>query len=51
LQKLLNKEEPTPNPVQKPTTTTHQSPSLIIVDPLNKYNNIGKSSYNFTGIQ
>lgn len=26
-------------------------PQLIIVDPLNKYNNIGKSSYNFQVIQ
>lgn len=24
---------------------------MIIADPLNKFNNIGKSSYNFTGIQ
>ena len=26
-------------------------PNLIIVDPLNKFNNIGKSSYNFVAIQ
>ena len=26
-------------------------PSLIIVDPLNRFNNIGKSSYNFAMIQ
>lgn len=27
------------------------APSLIIIDPLNKHNNIGKSSYNFVQIQ
>lgn len=27
------------------------TPQLIIVDPLNKHNNIGKSSYNFQVIQ
>lgn len=30
---------------------TQNQTQLIIVDPLNKFNNIGKSSYNFSMIQ
>ena len=36
---------------KRPHPTHVNSPQLIIIDPLNRMNNIGKSSYNFVGIQ
>ena len=36
---------------KNPSGPTPNQTQLIIVDPLNKFNNIGKSSYNFSMIQ
>ena len=53
LKKLLSIPEPTGEFKKTPGSQAYHfnQPHLIIIDPLNKFNNIGKSSYNFAMIQ
>jgi hypothetical protein len=54
LQKLVNnqnQDDLDDDPRGRSMPIHFNQPQLIIADPLNKFNNIGKSSYNFAAIQ
>jgi len=54
LQKLLHNQQDEESPefkANRGASTYLNQAQLIIVDPLNKFNNIGKSSYNFAAVQ
>jgi hypothetical protein len=54
LQKLLHNQQDEDSPefkANRGASAYLNQAQLIIIDPLNKFNNIGKSSYNFAMVQ